>query len=412
MAMTTDFLTLLDDYFMKAGLGSVVGTARGNQLMSGAVLTAAEWAALDTATRNLILQRYPSQTRVAGAAGGTPTATVMKTYTHFTTDDVVDNMTRRVTTGMWSGDTGSLANFYIGTSQSGSTGDWYYDVYNLDPNTDDSAEVQFSVAYGEINGGGYPNVTTKNTSKEPTKAIYAQYRNILLDPEDTKFTFAGSYSSDQILAININRARLKQKMDPGNWELWLKYGANTVKLIDDSGDNFDKLSGVSGRRYNVVTGSIANGVLTPAASETPGGFGLFYPDRGIIILSPLTLAGHLAGLSFVTSDSGSAQNNHRQLVGMLQSGSYFAARNEEVVSSTTYFVRVKNREYNFSNNPTFYTSSDGSIKISTFIGDPKVYITTVGLYDDSNQLLAVAKISQPILKAFDREALIKVRLDW
>ena len=94
------------------------------------------------------------------------------------------------------------------------------------------------------------------------------------------------------------------------------------------------------------------------------------------------------------------------------SASSFTARNEEIVTSTHYFTRIKNRDYNLSNNPTYYTSSDGSLKVSTFIGDPHSYITTVGLYNNSNELLAVAKVSTPLLKSFDREALIKVKLDY
>jgi hypothetical protein len=48
----------------------------------------------------------------------------------------------------------------------------------------------------------------------------------------------------------------------------------------------------------------------------------------------------------------------------------------------------------------------------TFERDPKVYISTVGLYNDTNELLAVAKLSKPILKSFAREAIVKVKLDF
>jgi hypothetical protein len=44
--------------------------------------------------------------------------------------------------------------------------------------------------------------------------------------------------------------------------------------------------------------------------------------------------------------------------------------------------------------------------------DPKVYMTTVGMYNDSNELLAVAKLSKPLLKSFSREAIVKVKLDF
>ena len=73
---------------------------------------------------------------------------------------------------------------------------------------------------------------------------------------------------------------------------------------------------------------------------------------------------------------------------------------------------MNNKKYNFSANPTYFTGSDGSFVQSTFFKDPKVYITTVGLYNDDNELLAVAKLSKPILKSYSREAIIKVKLDF
>ena len=93
-------------------------------------------------------------------------------------------------------------------------------------------------------------------------------------------------------------------------------------------------------------------------------------------------------------------------------GSGFQARNEEDVTSTHYFVRVRNQEFNYSNNPTFTSGSNGTFRFSTMKDDPRVYITTVGLYDDSNQLLAVAKLSKPQLKSFAKELLVKVKLDY
>ena len=88
------------------------------------------------------------------------------------------------------------------------------------------------------------------------------------------------------------------------------------------------------------------------------------------------------------------------------------ARSSEQVKSTYYFVRVRNAEYNYSNNPSFVTGSLGELAYSTFINDPQVYVTTVGLYNERKELLATAKLSQALLKNFTREALIKVKLDF
>jgi hypothetical protein len=90
----------------------------------------------------------------------------------------------------------------------------------------------------------------------------------------------------------------------------------------------------------------------------------------------------------------------------------FIGRNEEEVASTHFFVRVKNQQFNFSNNPTFVTGTLGDLYWQTMIKNPTVFITTVGLYNDGNELLATGKLSQPLKKTFTREALIRVKLDY
>ena len=105
-------------------------------------------------------------------------------------------------------------------------------------------------------------------------------------------------------------------------------------------------------------------------------------------------------------------NNNAKFFQSLSDGGKFQVRREEEISSTNFFCRVNNKRYNFSSNPTYFTGSDGSFVQPTYFKDPKVYITTVGLYNDDNELLAVAKLSKPILKSYSREAIIKVKLDF
>jgi hypothetical protein len=54
----------------------------------------------------------------------------------------------------------------------------------------------------------------------------------------------------------------------------------------------------------------------------------------------------------------------------------------------------------------------GTIRNSDFVTDPRTYPTTIGLYNDNNELVAVAKLSRPAVKTFDNELLVKVRLDF
>jgi hypothetical protein len=140
---------------------------------------------------------------------------------------------------------------------------------------------------------------------------------------------------------------------------------------------------------------------------------------GIILLNPNALfasvhtnlapaAGSTAGQYH---QSGSVSGSLK-LYDALKAGADFQARRTENVSTSHYFVRANNREFNFSNNPTFVSGAVGAFANPSFERDPKVYITTVGLYDDANELLAVAKVSKPIEKSFDKEVAIKVKLDF
>ena len=328
-----------------------------------------------------------------------------KVYTAFTTDDVVEGGVQRITRGLWSGNVGELTTFFTSSFQSATQKQYYYEIYNGDP-TLSTSEAQFSIAYGHRLGSG--SLSTGPDYDAPSKAIYGQYQQTLLPSTQTQFTF-GTQTSNDIYAITINRARLKDKLDRGNWELVLSGSGKLLRLIDDSGD-VNQNSSNDAESYNVVSGSLDNGVFS--ATQI---FGTVFPHRGVIILNPAALD---ASASLGTVRTNSNAQNHNKLFLAVSGAAFqnvnngFQARNEEEVKSTFFFTRVKNAEYNFSNNPSYVTGSDGDLGQSTFIGDPKTYITTVGLYNNDNELLAIAKLSKPILKSFSNEVLVKVKLDF
>lgn len=347
-------------------------------------------------------------------------------YKRFGAIDKVTNRTEVVTSGIWSGDSGSLTAFYTSSEQSSSiSGKYYLEVYNA-PTTSTSAEVQFAIAYGNITGGGAPTLDQNDNSTLPTKAIYSQFRNILLDSADTYFsvysgTTAGGQDLSDIFAINVNRARYKEQLDPGNIQLNLQGSSGKyIKLIDDSGQIVTV--GASGRVFNMVSGALNigtnnEGTISSHTASNGQGWGLFYPDAGIVILNPAALqTTFTTEMALTATYSGSNidtwENNNNALYKLISASADFQARRTENVSTSHYFVRANNREFNFSNNPTFTTGSTGQFVQTTFENDPKVYITTVGLYDDANELIAVAKVSKPIEKSFDKEVAIKVKLDF
>lgn len=345
-------------------------------------------------------------------------------FKRFGTFDKVDAKTEVVTTGLWTGDAGSLTSFFTSSTQvAAASGDYYYDVYQVDSSLS-TAEVQFAVAYGHVDGSGSVSLANDDSSTLPTKATYKQYGSTLLADADNKFAFengAGvATDSNSIYAINLSRARFREKMDPGNWSLQLSGSNGLFTFIDNSGKKFGDTLGNAGRVFKVVSGSLNLGTENAATVNTvtssgDEGFGLFYPDRGIIILNPSAIQATLGSVPYgsLVGDEGVVSNteNHKRIFQAIELGGDFESRRTENVSTQHYFVRATNREFNYSNNPT-YTNTDGTFVETAFETDPKTYITTVGLYNDSNEMIAVAKTSQPIQKSFDREVLIKVKLSF
>jgi hypothetical protein len=343
--------------------------------------------------------------------------------------DILDNQQVSVTSGLFSLNSATMSAIFTSSAQSTPSKQYYYEAWN---GTSTTSEAQFSVAYGHRRGSGSSAAGTLNDS--PSRAVYSQYRLLLLNPGDTTFTFADGTSSDSIYAINYNRARIKDRMDPGNWQMTiaqlsgstvpnavhtgsnvkLANNPNFITLIDDSGDLTNTGNIGLGNVYNIVSGSLANGIFNPSA---PRYYGLMYPSLGVVILNDAALNAS-ASFNSVTGSNIAGDNAWKlftSISGAMASSSVdfsMQARNIETITSTHYFVRVKNGEYNFSNNPTFVTGSVGEFAQPTFIGDPKIYLTTIGMYNDRQELLAVAKLSQPVQKSFSVETLIKVKLDF
>jgi hypothetical protein len=334
-----------------------------------------------------------------------------------TTDFVVS--AESVTAPAWSNNIPTLSTFFT----SSVSNDFYLDVYNTGSNLVNSA-IQFTIAYGDSNSSGsgpFNAVVPKNT---PTKVTYGQYRNIVYGDAETFFNFGtGNTMATRIAAIPIDRNRYKQSLMPGTFNLTLKSGSNTINLTDDSLDSTVINYLDCGRAFNIVSGSngTAQNTPLPTLSTTKGytvsgSYGLFLPDVGMIILNvdALRLPTANGGLALtINNGTTSAANglNNKAIYETIKAGGSFQLLSEETVSSNYVFVRIKNGDYNYTTNASLITGS-GEFVYSNFINNPQTFPTTVGLYNDNNDLLAVAKLSKPLVKDFTKEALIRVKLSW
>ena len=341
-------------------------------------------------------------------------------------NDVLDD-TQKVVTSTWSDNINALTSSFTSSTQADfssatSKGAFFIDVYHKAADSV-GAEVQYSIAYGHKNGSGSERFTNAAgaESNSPTRVIYSQYRQLVFGDENQSFNFPGdgstnAYTPDDIYVINVNRSRYKNNLKPSTLNLTLS-GSNIgfLHLTDDSiTSTGSAIITNAGRQFNVVSGSSGIRLGDENVQVTnSGSYGLFYPDSGFIILNPAAVGYQVPEVTPVTS-SDQANNNHQKLFNSINtggSGDGFILDSEEKISSKYYFTRIKNSEFNFTTNPSFIDNS-GNLRYSSMENNPKVYLTTIGLYNDSDDLVAVAKLSQPIAKDFTKEALIRVKLDY
>jgi hypothetical protein len=314
-------------------------------------------------------------------------------FSRYNTDDQVVS-SETVVRGLWSGDSNNLDNFFTSSTYT----EYYIDIYNGLPSSNTSA-IQFDIQFGNLYGSGSIAINSLVTGSSPSRIVYGQYRNLVYGTENTNFSFNNSVTASSIYVINVARSRYKESLLPGSFELRLGSGSNgVITLIDDSTTtNLSRFLGEN-RYYNIISGSIASGSFSTATN-----YGFFLPDIGVAILDSGSLSRFI---SPVTSS-----NNHLNLFRSIVSGSSFKLQSSETVSSTYFFTRVKNSEFNYTTNPSII-DDNGNLLYTTLINSPQTFPTTVGLYNDNNELLAVAKMSRPLTKDFTKEALIRIKIDY
>lgn len=360
--------------------------------------------------------------------------------------------------GMWVDYTGSnLGNLTQMYTCSNDTGSFKKTVYNA-PCTSCGSTPMFDIAYGHDGGSGSRDLGG-NDFYTPTNAVYGQYRQLCLDEGVQRFSL-GNKEVYHFYALNIKKERMDDAWDEGNIEINIgelsgsKFlqgnpnrnahtGSNVklsgtgkvLRLIDDSNLNLGSLTQYSymtsyldissslihnvtsaGKVFHLVSGTLETGVYNPTQ---PHVYGLLYPQQGIAILDA-DLLDLSASFLTVTGSDVNGDNSMKLFTAISGAALYtdasgdilgFQSRKLRYNYQEQYFIRVKNQEYNFTNNLTWVTGSEQDIK-DDFKDKPQVYITTVGLYNEQKELLAVAKLSKPIYKSFTEETLVEVNLTW
>ena len=363
----------------------------------------------------------------------------------FESSDIV-NDTSKVTTSTWTNNQNNLNTAHTSSIQSStssptSSGAHFVEIYN-EATVNTSAEVQYAIAYGHKAGSGSLDYTNDigALGNSPSRIIYNQYRQLVFGDENSNFTFNG-FEPDDIYVININRARYKQRLTLGSLNLKISgnnsaltaqggagAGQSIIHLTDDSVTN-TTAAGTSvslGPYWNLVSGSsgvVGHATATTQIKET-GSYGFVYPEAGLIIMNGEAFGNTLSPRPAGTGLPTNTDRFHQRLVRHIScdgntisvgavaqyTGSFIVDSTEEI-NSEFYFARARNDQFNYTNNESFVDASK-NIRFETMKLNPKVFITTVGLYNDAFECLAIAKLSQPVAKDFTKEALIRVKLDY
>ena len=327
-----------------------------------------------------------------------------------------------ITATLWSTNTPQLTTFFTSSTQVSSTaGNYYYNIYQT-ASTVTGAAVQFALAYGNAIGSGSLNFNNLVNGRSPSSTIYGQYQDLVLGDENTDFIF-GPITSSEFFAISFERARYKESLFLGSLSLRISGSAGFITLTDNSNYVSSVVYTNGGMRvFQLISGSLGvknSSIQSDGYTLNSGSYGWFLPDIGTILLNPKALTTTAAGGGIGFTYSGSAPATSSPIISPLTSifsaisgGVSFYINSQETITSDYVFVRPQSSEFNYSENPSFISGSTGEVLYSQFINNPQTYITTVGLYNDNNELLAVAKLSRPLSKDFTSEALIRVKLDF
>jgi len=313
----------------------------------------------------------------------------------------------------WTNQVVTLNTFVTSSNQTTSTsGQYYYEIYQTSSTLPEAA-VQFAIAYGNRKGSGSLEIGGQ-VGKSPSSITYGQYRTLINGDENTDFKFINS-EPDSIYVISVNRGRYKEKLRPGTTTLVLATGSALISLTDNSKTSTSVSYTDAGRVYDLVSGSagiVYTGSNSFGYTTTSASYGKIYPDVGVIVLNgdSLKLSDIQGGLGLAINEVSNSNSPNNLQIGYNILNS-FSQQSEETVTSNYIFVRVRNSEYNYSTNPSNITGS-GELRYDVMVNTPQAYVTTVGLYNDNNDLLGVAKLSRPLLKDFTKEALIRIKLDY
>jgi len=283
----------------------------------------------------------------------------------------------------------------------------FQSVYDY-PYLSSSANHIFDISYGYSSAlSGASNVLNAkklNMYNQMAQVLvgYDQTGSIRRFDRDGDFTVTTD-SMDACVFLSYTRLLTKDEIKKESYSLVLLSGSTELTISDYDANNEYRINSPAGEFGILYTGS--------AATEGTG-VGLIYYQAGVIVLTASTDL--FSGSSTVWSSdewvatasiSGAADNIREAWVDN-------DFQNTTELNSTIYFCRASNNEFNYSSNQTYLSQSQIIVKNNIVNKPPSSYVTSIGLYSPNNELLAVAKLSEPLKKDPATELIFRVRLDY
>lgn len=269
-----------------------------------------------------------------------------------------------------------------------------------------SALVDFTYGHSSGSENAGDDYTFLDTEKQ---RVYQQMAQYLLGSKNSIFTF-NSIEYHEMFFVLMKRRIFKDEVKKGNFQLSIQMSgtsANDILLLSDVGAANSFIVGSSGDEAALFSASTEIGRVYYNAGIIAISSGVFIPDSGTKEIYWSGSAPHDALNNIaVTGNIDNVVDGFRNRINQID------FLNQTNLHSTIYFCRALNSDFNYSTNPTFIDSDGRVIVTSGTDNQTRSYITTIGLYDINDNLLAVAKTSEPVKKSPDNELIFRVKLSY
>lgn len=285
-------------------------------------------------------------------------------------------------------------------SASADLGGYWQSIYDSSPTSSLSTAVM-DLTYGYATGSEHNLAVTTTSSQNQKIKIYRHFASVLLGDPDSLFTINNEQVSECFFIL-LKRSIHKDEIKKGATSLLLNQASTQVSASDE---------GASTNFKQTIGGDYAPLKYFGTGSEV----GQIWYNAGVIVL-PTSQAwpATTPWSGTKTLEYAQASGTINQLVdGFRTHIDKINFHNQTNLYSTVYFCRALNSEFNYSSNPTFIDDNKRiRVTSGSNITQTRTYVTTVGLYDANDNLLAVGKVNKPITKSPDNEATFRLRLDF